>query len=206
MIIPKGQILPAAFYERDNVLTIAKELLGKVLVTNFEGIYTSGIITEVEAYKAPEDKASHAYNYRRTPRTEIMFRQGGHAYVYLCYGIHHLFNVVTGPEDSAHAVLIRAVEPLDNIQDMLLRRGQNTLNTKLSSGPGSLAVALGINRHHTGINMLESNTDIWIEDRQIYYDEDQIVSTTRIGIDYAEEWKHMPWRFYVKDSKWISKK
>ena len=206
MILSKGKILDSTFYEREDVLTIAKELLGKVLVTHFNNVYTSGIITEVEAYKAPEDKASHAYNHRRTPRTEIMFRQGGHAYVYLCYGIHHLFNVVTGPKDSAHAVLIRAIEPLDNIEEMLLRRKQTTLNTKLSSGPGTLALALGINRHHSGTNMLAAKADIWIEDRQIYYDEDQIVSTSRIGIDYAAEWKDKPWRFYVKDSQWISKR
>ena len=206
MILSKGKILDSTFYEREDVLTIAKELLGKVLVTHFNNVYTSGIITEVEAYKAPEDKASHAYNHKRTPRTEVMFRQGGHVYVYLCYGIHHLFNVVTGPKDSAHAVLIRAIEPLDNIEEMLLRRKQTTLNTKLSSGPGTLALALGINRHHSGTNMLAAKADIWIEDRQIYYDEDQIVSTSRIGIDYAAEWKDKPWRFYVKDSQWISKR
>ncbi len=206
MIKPKGLILNNSFYEREDVIVIAKELLGKVLITNFNGLYSSGIISEVEAYRAPEDKASHAYNNKRTPRTEIMFRQGGHAYVYLCYGIHHLFNVVTGPINHAHAILIRAIEPLDNIPLMLQRRNQTFLQTKLSSGPGSLALALGINRHHSGINMLDTNSEIWIEDRQIYYQEDQIVCTSRVGIDYAEEWKDMPWRFYVKDSKWISKK
>jgi DNA-3-methyladenine glycosylase len=206
LIKAKGQVLGNEFYDRDDVITIAKELLGKVLVTNINNVYTSGIITEVEAYKAPEDKASHAYNNRRTPRTEIMFRHGGHAYVYLCYGIHHLFNVVTGPEDSAHAILIRAIEPIDNIEEMMSRRKQTNLHTRLSSGPGTLTLALGINRHHSGTNMLAGKTDIWIEDRQIYYEEDQIVSTSRIGIDYAEEWKDKPWRFYIKDSKWISKR
>lgn len=206
MISSKGQLLNSSFYESEDVVSIAKALLGKVIVTNFNDIYTSGIITEVEAYKAPEDKASHAYRNRRTSRTEIMFRQGGHAYVYLCYGIHHLFNVVTGPKDTAHAILIRAIEPLDNIEEMMLRRKHIKLSPKLSSGPGSLSMALGIKSNHSGIDMLKNGTEIWLEDRQIYYDENQIVSTTRIGIDYAEEWKHMPWRFYVKDSKWISKK
>ena len=206
MISESGIDLPAEFYQREDVLTIAKELLGKVLVTEFDGIYTSGIITEVEAYMAPHDKASHAYNHKRTPRTEIMFMDGGHAYVYLCYGLHHLFNVVTGFEDMAHAVLVRAVEPLDNPEAMLLRRNLTKLEPRVTGGPGTLSQALGIKKQHSGINMLEGTSPIRIEDRQLYFTDKQIVCTTRIGVDYAKEWAQMPWRFYVKDSKWISKK
>lgn len=206
MINGPGIDLPAEFYQRDDVLTIAKELLGKVLITEFGGEYTSGIITEVEAYMAPDDKASHAYNHKRTPRTEIMFLEGGHAYVYLCYGLHHLFNVVTGFKDMAHAVLVRAIEPLDNPEEMLRRRNLTKMQPRVTCGPGALAQALGIKRHHSGLNMLKYNSPIRIEDRQLYFTEEQIVCTTRIGVDYAMEWALKPWRFYVKDSKWISKK
>jgi len=114
--------LPKSFYIRENVLQLSKELLGKVLVTNIEGIYTSGMITETEAYQAPEDKASHAYNNRRTPRTEIFYNTGGIGYVYLCYGIHYLFNVVTNKENIPHAILIRSLEPIDGIDSMMVRR------------------------------------------------------------------------------------
>lgn len=206
MIDKKGKDLPPGFYQREDVIQIAKELLGKVLITDFEETTTSGIITEVEAYMAPHDMASHAYNYRRTPRTEIMYLPGGHAYVYLCYGLHHLFNVVTGFEDMAHAVLIRAIEPLDNPEVMLIRRNKSKLESSLTSGPGSLAQALGINREHSGINMLLPESKIRIEDRGLYFQPDEIVSTTRIGVDYAKEWALKPWRFYIKDSKWVSKK
>ena len=123
-------MLPAHFYTRPDVVQVAKDLLGKYLVTNFEGQVTSGKIVETEAYRAPDDRASHAFGNRRTARTEVMFAEGGHAYVYLCYGIHHLFNVVTGPSEMAHAVLVRAVQPVDNVELMLARR--------LTAGPGSL--------------------------------------------------------------------
>ena len=115
-------VLPFEFYQRSNPVLIAKELLGKSLVTQINGIQTSGIIVETEAYKAPQDKASHAYGMRRTARTKTMFEPGGRAYVYLCYGIHHLFNVVSGPLNMPHAILIRAVEPQSGTEKMLLRR------------------------------------------------------------------------------------
>lgn len=196
-------ILPQSFYQSTDVVTLAQQLLGKVIVTNIDGIQSSGIITETEAYKAPEDKASHAYNNRRTKRTEIMFGSAGRAYVYLCYGIHHLFNVVTGPEDHAHAVLIRAIEPLDNIEAIMERRRINGLKPQLTAGPGVLSKALGINTNHTGTILFDPKSPIQIWDGETPTD---IVHSKRIGIDYAEEWKDKLWRFYIKDSQWISKK
>ena len=132
-------ILSEAFYRRKDVVKIAQELLGKVLVTNFGGVRTSGIIVETEAYAGATDKASHAYKSRRTARTEVMYMNGGTAYVYLCYGIHHLFNVVTNIQDEPHAILIRAIEPLEGIDAMLARRGKEVLQPLLTAGPGALS-------------------------------------------------------------------
>jgi DNA-3-methyladenine glycosylase len=193
--------LPESFYIREDVLQLSKELLGKVLVTNIAGIYTSGMITETEAYRAPEDKASHAYNHRRTPRTEIFYHRGGIGYVYLCYGIHNLFNVVTNQENIPHAILIRSIEPIDGIEAMMIRRKKTKLDKTLTTGPGALSQALGINKLHNKIS-LAGNT-IWIEDRNIQVG--QIEATTRVGIDYAEEYKEKPWRYYIEGNKWVSR-
>lgn len=189
--------LRADFFQHDDVVQIARDLLGKVLVTRFDGVETAGIITETEAYRAPEDKASHAYGNKITPRTQTMFEAGGVAYVYLCYGIHHLFNVVTGPAGLAHAVLIRAVFPHRNTEKMLERRQVSKLTPKLTAGPGTLTQALGIKTSHNAISFLESNTSIWLEDHGIQFSADQIFSGPRIGIDYAEECAAWPWRFWV---------
>ncbi len=194
--------LKKSFYLGSDVVALSRELLGKVLVTNFAGQITSGIITETEAYCAPEDKASHAYNNRRTLRTETMFAKGGVAYVYLCYGIHHLFNIVTGPKDTPHAILIRAVQPLDGIELMLQRRKMRTPTIKLTAGPGVLTQALGINRVHNGNCLLTS--DLWIEDRGIKIESKQIIAATRIGIAYAGDYVSKPWRFYIKNNPWVS--
>ena len=161
------KILPKSFYARTDVVQVSKDLLGKSLVTNFNGQRTVGKIVETEAYRAPDDKACHAYNNRRTKRTEIMFKEGGCAYVYLCYGIHHLFNVVTGPKDMAHAVLIRGIEPIDGLETMLKRRNQTKLKSNLTAGPGILSKALGISTQHTGLSLLSAKSNIWIEDHGI---------------------------------------
>lgn len=193
--------LSSAFYLRDDVFQISRELLGKVLVTDIDGRITAGVITETEAYHAPEDKASHAYNNKRTPRTEIFYHTGGIGYVYLCYGIHHLFNVVTNSADIPHAILIRSVEPLEGIEHMMQRRKKTKLDKTLTAGPGALSQALGINKIHNRISLL-GNT-VWIEDREIIVE--SIVATTRVGIDYAAEYKDKPWRYYIKGNKWVSK-
>jgi DNA-3-methyladenine glycosylase len=190
------------FYRREDVVQLSRELLGKVLVTNIDGKRTAGVITETEAYKGPEDKACHAHLNRFTKRTKVMFAAGNVAYVYLCYGIHHLFNIVTGKAGDPHAILIRAIEPIEGVEIMLERRNMEKISKRLTSGPGTLSKALGISKTHYGLSLLEDT--IWIEDRNI--EVEAIVETTRIGIDYAEEHALLPWRFYIKNNKWISKK
>jgi DNA-3-methyladenine glycosylase len=197
-------ILPESFYTRKDVVKIAQELLGKVLITRFNGIVTSGMITETEAYAGVSDKASHAYGNRRTNRTDIMFWQGGVAYIYLCYGIHHLFNVVTNKAGVPHAVLIRAIEPLEGIEHMLLRRGKGKFTATLTAGPGALSGALGIQTVHTGNTLLEVS-GITIEDRGLKIKPEDIVSSKRIGVDYAQEDALLPYRFYIKGNKFVSK-
>lgn len=186
------QRLAKSFYIDTDVLRISRDLLGKVLVSNINGAVTAGIITETEAYKAPEDKASHAYNNRRTPRTETMFCAGGIAYVYLCYGMHHLFNIVTGPQDLPHAVLIRALQPLHGIELMQSRRGHKK---QVANGPATLTQALAITTQHNGTDLLGDK--IWVEDHGIVVN--KIIETTRVGINYAKEYAHKPWRFICAD-------
>lgn len=202
--------LPADFYLRTDVVQVAKDLLGKVLVTKLDGILTAGIISEVEAYRAPDDRACHAYGNRRTKRTEIMFQEGGRAYIYLCYGIHHLFNVVTAPADMAHAVLIRGVEPIEGIDKMFERRGialtdSGKIPTRLTTGPGALARALGLHTSQTGQSLIQSDTFIWIEDRGIAVSEKSIAAGPRIGVDYAGECAAWEWRFWMRESRFVTR-
>lgn len=192
------------FYERSNVVQIAKEVLGKELHTIIDGHHTAGIITEVEAYAGQNDKACHANNGLRSKRTEVMYGCGGFSYVYLCYGIHHLFNIVTNTEGNADAILIRAVEPLIGHEAMLHRRGMTSVQKKLSSGPGTLTKALGINtKSHYGLDLLGDK--VWVEDRPLIKEVD-INTSARIGVDYAEEDALKPWRFYIRANPWISRK
>ncbi|HNO71945.1 MAG TPA: DNA-3-methyladenine glycosylase [Bacteroidia bacterium] len=183
------------FYIREDVVLIAKELLGKVLITNFNGAISAGIITETEAYAGINDRASHAFGGRRTARTETMYATGGTAYVYLCYGIHHLFNVVTNQKDIPHAVLIRAIKPIEGMDVILKRRKQKEISNKLSSGPGTLSQALGIQTSHSGENLLGNK--IWIEDRGINFSDKEIIKSPRIGVDYAGADALLPYRFFV---------
>lgn len=190
------------FYTRTDVLKISKELLGKVLHTHINGVHTSGIIVETEAYNGIIDKASHAYGGKRTARTETMYSHGGVSYIYLCYGIHHLFNVVTNVKDVPHAVLIRAIEPLEGIDTMLKRRQKTKLDTNLTSGPGSLTKALGIT---TEFNAASLDGDmIWISDNSITIPDNEIIASPRIGVVYAKEDALLPYRFRIKENKWCS--
>jgi len=192
--------LPRSYYEENDVLFLAKDLLGKVLYTKFNEQITSAWITETEAYRAPEDKASHAFGNRRTKRTETMFGPGGYAYVYLNYGIHHLFNIVCGPRETAHAVLIRGIQPLKNVELQLKRRQKEGEQIKESffNGPGKLTQALGILTLHNGIDLCDKNSPIQIHDHGQSFQENEIIKGPRVGIDYAEEWVDKPWRFQVK--------
>ena len=185
------------FYVRPSVVQIAKDLLGKYLLTRLEDTVTGGMIVETEAYAGPEDRASHAYNSRRTSRTEIMFHEGGVAYVYLCYGIHHLFNIVTNVEGIPHAVLIRAIEPTDGVELMLHRRNMKEVSPKLSGGPGTLTQALGIKTTHTQTDL--TGEQIWLEDRGFLVPEDEIIAGPRVGVSYAGEDAENPWRFQLKN-------
>ncbi len=198
------KILDENFYTRKDVVKIAKELLGKIIVTCFDAQLTAARITETEAYNGAVDKASHAYNNRRTKRTEIMYAGGGAAYVYLCYGIHHLFNVVTNLKDVPHAVLIRAAEPVMGIDLMLLRTHKKKQDYTLTTGPGNVSKALGIYTHHTG-NDLQSN-NFFIANDGSKIAKQNIIVTPRIGVDYAAEDALLPYRFFIKDSKYVSGK
>lgn len=188
--------VPIEFYVREDVVQISQDLLGKVLCTNITGQITKAIITETEAYAGTADKASHAHAGKRTKRTEPLYAQGGTAYVYLCYGIHHLFNVVTNEVNTPHAVLIRAGEPLGGTELMRKRRKRQVVDKSLLAGPGTLTQALGITTDLTGTSLLENQ--IWIEDQQYIIDPTSIVTGPRVGIDYAEEDAQLPYRFRVK--------
>ncbi|MCG8311074.1 MAG: DNA-3-methyladenine glycosylase [Cytophagales bacterium] len=197
-----GNKIHLSWYAHRDVAALARLLLGKNLCTNFNGSVSKGKIVETEAYSGTDDKACHANNQRKTGRNKVMFEAGGRAYIYLCYGIHHLFNVVTNVEGSADAVLIRALEPIEGVDTMLKRRKMDKIEKRLSSGPGVLTEALGINTSHYGIP-LDSDL-IWIEDA-IPVRSDAIAETVRVGVDYAEEDALKPWRFYIKENKWVSK-
>ncbi len=196
--------LPASFYQRTDVASIAKELLGKLLVTNFNAELTTGRIVETEAYNGIVDKASHSYGRRRTNRTETMYAAGGIAYVYLCYGIHHLFNVVTHSKDTPHAILIRAIEPVDGIEIMLQRMNKEKADYTIGKGPGNVSKALGIAVRHTGLSLLKS--EIYIADDDTVISPSALGVGPRIGVDYAAEDALLPYRFYVKGNPYVSGK
>jgi DNA-3-methyladenine glycosylase len=195
--------LPLSFYLGHDVVSISKALLGKYLFTRIDGELTGGFIVETEAYNGAVDKASHAYGNRRTNRTEIMFRQGGIAYIYLCYGIHEMLNVVTSTEGHAQAILIRAIEPVEGIETILLRRNMAQVRPNITAGPGSVAKALGIDRRLNGISL--QSDELWIEDRGLSFPDDQIAAVPRIGVAYAAEDALLPYRFYVRGNKFVSK-
>ena len=185
------------FYRRDDVVEVASDLLGKFLFTNIGGKLTGGIITETEAYAGVTDQASHAYGGRRTRRTEIMYREGGTAYVYLCYGMYSLFNVVTNKKDIPHAVLVRAIHPVEGLEVMTKRRKIKPGAKNFSSGPGTLSIALGIHfSSHSGLSLLDST--IWMEDRKLEISPSMILSGPRIGVEYAGKDALLPYRFRIK--------
>lgn len=188
--------IPLSYYQDDDVVALSRSLIGKYLFTCLEpeNRITGGMIIETEAYRGAEDKACHAYNNLRTKRTETMFSTGGMAYVYLCYGIHSLLNIVTNKKDIPHAILVRAIQPEVGIDVMLQRRNKKKIIPTLTTGPGSLCQALGINRAHDGL--LLDGTKIWLEDRGVVIPEESIQISPRIGIDYAEEDALKPWRFF----------
>ncbi|MEP1151747.1 MAG: DNA-3-methyladenine glycosylase [Balneola sp.] len=198
----RSKVLNRSFYTGDDPVPIAKALLGKVLCTNFEGAFTTGMIVETEAYNGRCDNACHSYVHGKTDRTEIMFEDPGFAYVYLCYGIHHLFNVVTNSKGNADAVLIRGIEPLDGIDTILKRRRKSKLERSVGGGPGIASQALGITTDHYGADLCDNV--IWIEDRNIQIKDSEIIASPRVGVDYAGENVKLPWRFRIKGNKFTS--
>ena len=201
----KSQILRRDFYTRTDTLRVARELLGKRLVVPSEkGERVSGRVVEVEAYLGAEDRGAHSYGGRRTRRTETMFGEGGRAYVFFVYGMHHQFNVVTGSEGLPHAVLVRAVEPEEGIEVMKSRRPVPK-DRELTSGPGKLCRALGIDLTFDGAD-LTTRGRVWLEETGVEFSPDEVAAGPRIGIDYAAEDALKPWRFWIKGNQYVSRK
>lgn len=195
--------LPLSFYLRDDVVQIARDLIGKVLVTEWEGVRTSGRIVETEAYAGALDRASHAYR-GKTPRTAVMFEEGGTAYVYLCYGLHQMFNIVTNKYGTAHAILIRALEPLEGTDVMLQRTGKKAVDATLTRGPGNVGKALGFHTSQCGLSL--QSEELYILDDGFRVDEKDIGTSPRVGVDYAGDDALLPYRFYIKGHPAVSGK
>ena len=191
------------FYLDNDVVAIARRLLGKVICTSIGGVAVSGIITETEAYAGVSDRASHAFGGRRTARTETMFREGGVAYVYLCYGIHHLFNFVTNAEGIPHAVLLRGIHPLSGIGAMEKRTGKSAARKGFAEGPGKVTRALGITTDLDGTDL--TGNRIWVEDKGIVVPDHLVLTGPRIGVDYAGTDAGLPYRFLIRNLKGIKK-
>lgn len=199
-------LLGRLFYQSDDVVSISKSLLGKAIYTSFDDQITAGIIVETEAYRGPDDKACHAFGNRLTKRTETMFKEGGALYVYLSYGLHKMINVVSSKEGEAHAILIRAIEPIVGIDKMLERRSHNKLKLETVNGPGKTASALGVELNHNGFLLYQKESGIWIEDSEIIVSKANIQSGPRVGLSvHLGKDAHLPWRFYLRDNKWVSK-
>jgi DNA-3-methyladenine glycosylase len=199
----RSKILKEAFYTRHDVVTIARELIGKVLVTEWNGEKTSGRIVETEAYNGEIDKASHAFR-GMTKRTEVMFGGGGKAYVYLCYGIHQMFNIVTNKHGIPHAILIRALEPLEGIDIMLERTGKKVLDHTLTKGPGNVGKAMGFHTSQCGLSL--QSDELYIVDDGFHVADEAVGISPRIGVGYADEDALLPYRFYVKGNPYVSAK
>lgn len=190
------------FYNRTDVIQVAKELLGKIIITNIDGHKTSARIVETEAYIAITDRASHSYNGKRTERNEHMYGPAGNSYVYICYGMHHLFNVVTNNPGTPDAVLIRAAMPLSGIEIMLQRTNKLKADYTLTKGPGNMAKALGISKQHSGVNL--QGTKIFLADDNFIVTPKDLGISKRIGVDGAGEAAIYPFRFYIKGNKYVS--
>ena len=195
--------LPREFYLREDTLQIACDLLGKLLVVPTpNGERVSGMIVETEAYLGAIDKAAHSYNNRRTKRTETMFSIGGTVYIFFIYGMYYQFNIVVGAVGTPHAILIRAVEPVENAEIMRERRGAMP-DKNLTSGPGKLCLAFGIDKSFNNENLLGGK--VWLEDYKSFSDA-ETTNGKRIGIDYAEEFAEKPWRFWIKNNLYVSRR
>ncbi|HVE61889.1 MAG TPA: DNA-3-methyladenine glycosylase [Chitinophagaceae bacterium] len=201
MAVVATKKIPPSFYLRNDVVQIAKDLIGKVLVTNWNGEKTSGRIVETEAYEGEIDRASHA-SKGRTKRTEVIFGEGGRSYVYLCYGLHQMFNIVTGKSATPHAILIRAVEPIEGVAIMLKRTGKIKSDHTLTRGPGNVGKAFGFHTSHCGLSL--QSDELYITDDGFKIKKQSIVASPRIGVDYAGDHATWHYRFFLKDNKYVS--
>lgn len=197
-------MLPLSFYQSDDVLQISKDLLGTKLISTIGGKRTAGIIVETEAYRAPDDKASHAYQNHLTERTSTMFVAGGAAYIYICYGIHHLFNVVTSKKGTAHVVLVRAIEPVEGLDFMEERRGMSAQKKAICNGPGKFTRAMGITKDWNGVSLRKKTSELWIEKGMKILPK-SIIAGPRVGMSTAQECSNWPFRFRIKNNPWTSK-
>lgn len=195
--------LPESYYLDTDVVKLSRDLIGKYLFSRLDGVITGGYIVETEAYNGIIDKASHAYGNRLTPRTQTMFMQGGVAYVYLCYGIHEMLNIVTSVEGQPHAILIRAINPTIGLDTMQYRRNMAVIKPNITMGPGSVAKALGVSRKINAIS-LQSDT-LWLEDQGLTFSDDEVAAVPRVGVDYAGDDALLPYRFYVRGNNYVSK-
>ena len=187
--------LPLSFYRQDNVVEIARLLIGKYFFSNIDNRLCGGIITETEAYAGITDRASHAYNSRRTKRTQTMYLPGGISYVYFSYGMHHLFNVVTAGKEVPHAVLIRGIIPTEGIEIQQIRRKMTATEKQLTNGPAKVCQALGISLQHNAVSLL--GNILWIADNGFVPNQEQIMASPRIGVNYAGEDAKLPYRFIL---------
>ncbi len=196
-------VLPPSFYQGQPVTELASQLLGCVLFSNVDGDVTAGKIVETEAYWGPEDRGSHAWNGRRTPRNEIMYAAGGLLYMYICYGIHDMVNIVTGPEGSSDALLIRALEPTEGIERMRERRQVHHDDQRLCKGPGALAQAMGLKKTHNGASL--QGPFAWIERGPDAVSSTEIAASPRIGMNFEGPYQLVPWRFYLRNNAFVSR-
>lgn len=194
--------LPLSFYNRKDVVKIARDLLGKIVVTHFDGKITSGKIVETEAYVGVIDKASHAFSGKRTARNEHMYSSAGTAYVYICYGMHQMLNIVTNEKEIPDAVLIRAIEPVIGIEIMMERTGKKISDKSITRGPGNVGKSLGIYKHHSGLYLLDE--EIYLLDNEEKIPDEQIGVSKRIGVESAGADALLPYRFYIKGNKYVS--
>jgi DNA-3-methyladenine glycosylase len=196
-------ILKELFYQQDTI-TVARGLLGKILVHEERESTTTGRIVETEAYRGPEDHAAHSSKGRRTARNEVMYGQKGHAYVYFIYGLYYCFNITAGNVvEKPEAVLIRALEPMTGEEIMAKRRSQQVKVANLTNGPSKLCMAMGISKSQNKKDL--TAPPLYIEDAPLI-PQDDIVETTRVGVDYSGDWKNKPWRFYIRDNRFVSVK
>jgi DNA-3-methyladenine glycosylase len=198
------KLLEKSFYNRKNVLQVARNLLGKILITQLDGVRSSGRIVETEAYAGVGDRASHAFGGRRTARTEHLYGEPGTVYIYISYGMHHLFNVITNKKGIPHGVLIRALEPIEGVEHMLERTGKFSGDLSITKGPGNLSRAMGMNKIHSGGNVFSE--EIFIADDGLRYKKNEIIVTKRIGIEGAREDADLLYRFIVRGNPYVSAK